>query len=82
MVYVAAARRECAERLCCLPQLPCSALGASGDTIIVGVDGTERSRDALALAELLAGTAGGRLLIAHVHNYGQLEGLEWWPRRG
>lgn len=58
-----------------LPQLPCSALGASGDTIIVGVDGTERSQDALALAELLAGAAGGRLLIAHVHNYGQLEGL-------
>ena len=50
-------------------------MGASGDTIIVGVDGTERSRDALALAELLAGAAGGRLLIAHVHNYGQLEGL-------
>jgi nucleotide-binding universal stress UspA family protein len=58
-----------------LPQLPCSAWGASSDTIIVGVDGTERSQDALALAELLAGAAGGRLLIAHVHNYGQLEGL-------
>jgi hypothetical protein len=27
-------------------------LGDSGDTIIVGVDGTERSRDALALGEL------------------------------
>jgi nucleotide-binding universal stress UspA family protein len=65
----------CAERLSCLPQLPCSALGASCDTILVGVDGTERSRDALALAELLAGAAGGRLLIVHVHNYGQLEGL-------
>ena len=59
----------------CLPQLPCSALGASGNTIIVGVDGTERSRDALALVELLAGAAGGRLLLVHVHNYGQLEGL-------
>jgi nucleotide-binding universal stress UspA family protein len=50
-------------------------VNVSGDTIIVGVDGTERSRDALALAELLAGAAGGRLLIAHVHNYGQVEGL-------
>jgi len=75
VVDVAATRRKCAERLCCLPPLRCSALGATGDTIIVGVDGTERSRDALALADLLAGAAGGRLLIAHVHNYGQLEGL-------
>jgi nucleotide-binding universal stress UspA family protein len=50
-------------------------LGSSGDTLIVGVDGTERSRDALALADLLARTAGGHLLVAHVHDYGQLEGL-------
>jgi nucleotide-binding universal stress UspA family protein len=52
-----------------------STLGASGEAIIVGVDGTERSRDALALADLLATAAGARLLIAHVHPYGQLEGL-------
>ena len=50
-------------------------MSASGDTIIVGVDGTDRSRDALALADLLAGSTGARLLIAHVHNYGQLEGV-------
>ena len=41
----------------------------------MGVDGTERSRDALALAERLAGVGGERLLVAHVHNYGQLEDL-------
>jgi nucleotide-binding universal stress UspA family protein len=39
---------------------------AGSDTIIVGVDGSERSRDALALADLLARAAGARLLIAHV----------------
>jgi nucleotide-binding universal stress UspA family protein len=50
-------------------------LAASGDPIIVGVDGTERSRDALALADLLAGPAGGRLLMAHVHDYGRLKGM-------
>lgn len=51
-----------------------NASGAPGDTIIVGVDGTERSMDALALAELLAET-GARLLVAHVHSHGQPEGL-------
>ena len=50
-------------------------MSASENNIIVGVDGSERSRDALALADLLAGAAAGRLLIAHVHDYGHLEGL-------
>jgi nucleotide-binding universal stress UspA family protein len=67
--------REDTAHLCCLSRLRCSALGDSGDTIIVGVDETERSRDALALADLLAGAAGGRQLIAHVHTYGPLEGV-------
>jgi nucleotide-binding universal stress UspA family protein len=39
----------------------------------VGVDGSERSRDALALGAALA--PEDRLLIAHVHPYGELKGL-------
>jgi nucleotide-binding universal stress UspA family protein len=48
---------------------------AAENKIIVGVDGSERSRDALALADLLAGAAGARLVIAHVHEYGRLADL-------
>ncbi|HST39535.1 MAG TPA: universal stress protein [Conexibacter sp.] len=36
-------------------------------TIIVGYDGSDRSRDALALGELLARTTGARLLAAYVY---------------
>jgi nucleotide-binding universal stress UspA family protein len=42
--------------------------------LVVGVDGTERSRDALALATRLA-DPGQRLLLTHVHNYGRLSNL-------
>jgi nucleotide-binding universal stress UspA family protein len=35
--------------------------------IIVGIDGSERSADALALADLLAGLLGGPLLLVHNH---------------
>jgi nucleotide-binding universal stress UspA family protein len=43
-------------------------------TIIVGVDGSEASRDALALGQMLAGP-DGRLLVAHVHPFGPLSSL-------
>ena len=42
--------------------------------IVVGVDGTERSRDALALAGRLA-DPGQRVLLTHVHPYGRLSNL-------
>jgi nucleotide-binding universal stress UspA family protein len=42
--------------------------------LIVGVDGSERSNDALALAARLA-EPGQRLVLAHVHPYGQLSDL-------
>jgi nucleotide-binding universal stress UspA family protein len=42
--------------------------------LIVGVDGSERSRDALALAGQL-GEPGQRVVLAHVHPYGQLSDL-------
>jgi nucleotide-binding universal stress UspA family protein len=42
--------------------------------LIVGVDGSERSRDALALAVQLA-EPGQRIVLAHVHPYGQLSDL-------
>jgi nucleotide-binding universal stress UspA family protein len=50
-------------------------LNRPGDTIIVGVDESERARDALALGDLLAGAIGARLLIAHVTAHGQAEEL-------
>lgn len=50
-------------------------LSRSGDTIIVGVDESKRARDALALADLLTGATGARLVIAHVTARGQAEGL-------
>lgn len=43
--------------------------------IVVGVDGSERSLDALALADLLARRLGGALLVVHSHPYGRLESL-------
>src|SRR5687767_7705258 len=42
--------------------------------LVVGVDGTERSRDALALAARLA-DPGQRVLLTHVHSYGRLSNL-------
>jgi nucleotide-binding universal stress UspA family protein len=39
------------------------------DTIIVGVDGREGGRDALALADGLARTFGGELIAVHVYPY-------------
>jgi nucleotide-binding universal stress UspA family protein len=43
-------------------------------TAIVGVDGSERSRDALSLAAALSGP-DGRLLVSYVHPYGELSSL-------
>jgi hypothetical protein len=42
--------------------------------LVAGVDGTERSRDALALATRLT-DPGERLLPTHVHSYGRLANL-------
>ena len=42
--------------------------------IVVGVDGSERSRDALALATRLA-DPGQQLLLTHVHAYGRISNL-------
>jgi hypothetical protein len=42
--------------------------------LIVGVDGSERAADALALSARLA-DPGQRLVLAHVHPYGQLSDL-------
>src|SRR3954447_16422844 len=44
-------------------------------TILVGVDGTERSRDALALGHVLGEAGGARLLMAYVHPYGEVSNL-------
>jgi len=43
--------------------------------VIVGVDGSERSVEALALADLLGPALGRRVVIAHVHPYRQLASL-------
>jgi hypothetical protein len=40
--------------------------------VIVGVDGSERSVDALALANLLGPALGRPVVIAHVHPWGRL----------
>jgi len=47
---------------------------ASLRTVIVGVDGSDASRDALALGQMLAGP-DGRLVVAHVHPFGPLSSL-------
>lgn len=44
-------------------------------SIVVGVDGSERSHDALVLAGVLAQVLSGGLLIAHVHPYRDLSSL-------
>jgi nucleotide-binding universal stress UspA family protein len=46
----------------------------SAGPIVVGVDGSERSRDVLVLAAKLA-DPGQRLLLTHVHDYGRLSTL-------
>src|SRR3954453_5981096 len=43
-------------------------------TVIVGVDGSDASRDALALGQMLGGP-NGRLLVVHVHPFGPLSSL-------
>jgi nucleotide-binding universal stress UspA family protein len=43
--------------------------------VIVGVDGSERSVDALALADVLGPALGRAVLIVFVHSYGQLSGV-------
>jgi nucleotide-binding universal stress UspA family protein len=53
---------------------PDSERGVGVTPLIVGVDGSERSRDALALAVQLAEPGQG-VLLAHVHPYGALSDL-------
>ena len=53
---------------------PDSARAVGVGPLIVGVDGSERSRDALALAVQLAEPGQG-VLLAHVHPYGALSDL-------
>ena len=53
---------------------PDSASAVEAAPLIVGVDGSERSHDALALAVQLA-EPGQRLVLAHVHPYGELSDL-------
>jgi nucleotide-binding universal stress UspA family protein len=43
--------------------------------VIVGVDGSARSIDALALADVLAAALRTRLVIAHVHSLGKLSSV-------
>ena len=43
--------------------------------VIVGVDGSERSAEALALADLLGPALGRPVVIAHVHPFRQLSSL-------
>jgi nucleotide-binding universal stress UspA family protein len=44
-------------------------------TLIVGVEGTPPSSDALAMADLLAGPLHARVLVAHAHPYGPISGI-------
>jgi nucleotide-binding universal stress UspA family protein len=48
---------------------------AQTHTILVGLDGTERSRDALALGHVLGEAVGARLLMAYVHPYREVSNL-------
>jgi nucleotide-binding universal stress UspA family protein len=43
--------------------------------VVVGVDGSERSVEALALADVLGPALGRRVVIAYVHPFGQLSSL-------
>jgi nucleotide-binding universal stress UspA family protein len=61
-----------------IPARPDRRIGAivnsQATPLVVGVDGTERSRDALALAAQLA-DSDQRVLLTHVHPYGRLANL-------
>ncbi len=48
---------------------------ASPGPIVVGVEGTDRSADALVLALVLADRLGGQVLLVHAHPYGPLMGI-------
>ena len=48
---------------------------AQSGPVIVGVDGSERSAEALALADLLGPALGRPVVIAYVHPYGRLSDL-------
>jgi nucleotide-binding universal stress UspA family protein len=48
---------------------------AESSPVIVGVDGSERSAEALALADLLGPVLGRRVVIAYVHPYGRVSSL-------
>ena len=43
--------------------------------VVVGVDGSERSVEALALADVLGPALGRRVVIAYVHPFRQLSSL-------
>jgi nucleotide-binding universal stress UspA family protein len=43
--------------------------------VVVGVDGSERATDALALADVIGPALGRPVVIAHVHPYGQLSSV-------
>jgi nucleotide-binding universal stress UspA family protein len=48
---------------------------AHADTVLVALDGSGRSRDALALGQLFAEVRAARLLMAYVHPYGEVPNL-------
>jgi nucleotide-binding universal stress UspA family protein len=49
--------------------------GSLSGPVIVGVDGSERSVEALALANVLGPALGRPVVIAYIHPYGKLSGL-------
>jgi nucleotide-binding universal stress UspA family protein len=54
--------------------MPPEPAGTETSRVIVGVDASHRSRDALALGQAL-NEPGGRLLIVYAHPFGELSGL-------
>jgi nucleotide-binding universal stress UspA family protein len=54
---------------------PMSANPDDRSPVIVGVDGSERAIDALALADLLGPAMRCPVVVAHVHPYGQLSSV-------
>lgn len=50
-------------------------MGSKGGPLVVGVNGSERSAEALALADLLGATLGHPVVMAYVHPYGKLSSL-------
>ena len=57
------------------PELPARMVAAMAGPVIVGVEGSDRSRDALALGRRLANGLGVDLVTAYVHPYAELAGL-------